>query len=311
MRLKNRTLLLIGASLLALLSLPASFSDQLRGKTISFFSSIWTHLSKSPEDLTKEQLLLKNRLLENEIASLKELLQSEYALIADLKEISTFAPKENLERHQKEILNQFNIQLTHLPARVIYRPINAWSSFFWIDKGEFDNEKLNRTVIAKNSPVVVGTAVVGVIDFVTERQARVRLITDSTLKPSVRVKRNDWLLAKGELNGKSEAILRKNSTLLKGSGFNYDYPDSFGPARDLRTGEPLEKNSSFPTIPLIKVDDLLVTTGMDGVFPANLSVGIVKKIFPLKEGDYFYELEAESLLKDFASLNVVFVLPPI
>ena len=333
MKLKNRTLALIAISLITLLTLPAAFTDTIRGNAVSLFSPFWqtmldfklfwqnpfgSALHKSPDDVqTKDQeikrLLLENQLLGNELAYLKEIVEMEHEMSLQLLDdaIAKSTSKATLSKHQSEVISQFNLQLIHIPARVIFRPINAWNSSLWIDKGERDNALLKRTVIAKNSPVVVGTSVVGVVDFVGEKQSRVRLITDSNLNLSVRIKRGKWLLAKGEMIGKSESISRSHKTHLKGVGFNYDFADKEGPARDLRTGKPVEKNSSFPEMPLVQVDDLLVTTGMDGVFPPNLNVGRVYKIFPLKEGDYAYDLEAESLLKDLNDLMLVFILPPI
>lgn len=334
MHLKNRTLLLIAISLLVLLTLPATFSDALRGKVISTFSPLWTSIldikqffqspfgassyTQGADNVrTKEQeikrLLLENQLLGNEIAYLRELVEEEQEISRQLVDDSLAKAVNiaDLTQHQQEALDRFQLQLIHIPARVIFRPINAWNSSLWIDKGEVDNQLLKRIVIAKNSPVVIGLSVVGVVDYVGEKQSRVRLITDSNLNLSVRSKRGKWLLAKGELSGRAEPYARTHSTFLKGIGFNYDFADREGPARDLRTGAPVEKNEAFTTMALVQVNDLLVTTGMDGVFPPNLEVGVVKKIVPLKEGDYAYDLEAESQLEDLNSLMLVFVLPPI
>lgn len=333
MKLKNRTLLLIAITLLTLLSLPAHFVDSLRGQAVLLFSPLWQsvidlkHFASSPfgdasianrEDAvqTKDQeikrLLLENQLLGNEIAYLKELVENEHEITHQMLQNSFLgsASMALLNRHQEELLATFQLRLIHLPARVVYRPINVWDSSLWIDKGEQDNKHHNRIVIAKNSPVVVGTSVVGVVDYVGEKQSRVRLITDSNLNLSVRVKRGEWLLAKGEMVGKSEPYARSRRTTLKGVGFNYDFLDKAGPARDLRSGEPLSKSPLYPTMPIVQTDDLLITTGMDGVFPPNLHVGIVKKIAPLKEGDYAYDLEAESMLTELNSLMLVFILPP-
>lgn len=333
MKLKNRTLALIAVSLITFLTLPTVFVDGLRGTAVSTLSPIWqtlldlklfvqspfgsdTHASfddVQTKDQEIKRLLLENQLLGNEIAYLKEIVEMEHDMGLQLVDeaVAKSTSKTALNKHQKEVLSQFNLQLIHIPARVVFRPVNAWNSSLWIDKGERDNLQLKRTVIAKNSPVVIGTSVVGVVDFVGERQSRVRLITDSNLNLAVRVKRGNWLLAKGELIGKSESISRSHKTTLKGVGFNYDFADKEGPARDLRTGKPIEKNSLFPEMPLVQVNDELVTTGMDGVFPPNLKVGRVHKIAPLKEGDYAYDLEAESLLKDLNALMLVFILPPI
>jgi len=334
MKLKNRTLALIAISLITLLTLPTTFVDGLRGATVSTFSPLWqglldlkifaqnplestSQVAGSDDVQTKDQeikrLLLENQLLGNELAYLKDLVEMEHDMGLQLLDeaVARSTSKPALNKHQQEVIAQFNLQLIHIPARVIFRPINAWNSSLWVDKGQQDNLLLKRTVIAKNSPVVIGTSVVGVVDFVGERQSRVRLITDSNLNLSVRIKRGKWLLAKGELIGKSESISRSHRTLLKGVGFNYDFADKEGPARDLRTGKLLEKNSSIPEMPLVQVNDDLVTTGMDGVFPRNLTVGRVHKIAPLKEGDYAYDLEAESHLKDLNALMLVFILPPI
>ncbi len=74
-------------------------------------------------------------------------------------------------------------------GRIIYRDPSAWSSTCWIDAGEENNALLGKTIIAKNSPVISGSALVGVIEFVGKRQSRVRLITDSSLKTAVRAVR--------------------------------------------------------------------------------------------------------------------------
>ena len=70
-------------------------------------------------------------------------------------------------------------------------------------------------------------------------------------------------MAKGELHGSSKPLWRGYSQVLKGIGFNYDYADAYGPARDLRTGK---TTANSPGISLLRVNDLLMTTGMDGIF---------------------------------------------
>lgn len=326
---KNRTFPLLALTLLTLFTLPPRFVDNLRGNTVALMAPFWQTLvsmkiflqapfdsfSASDEVQTKDQeiqrLLLENQLLGNELAYLKELVEEEHEIQNQLLDeaIARSLSKQELNRHQKELLDHFHLRLIHIPARVIYRPINAWNSSLWVDKGEADNRELNRMVIGKNSPVVIGTSVVGVVDYVGEKQSRIRLITDSHLNLSVRIQRGTRLLAKGELVGESKPLARSHRTVLKGTGFNYDFADEEGPARDLRTGEPLDKKGG--ALPLLQQSDLLVTTGLDGVFPPLLKVGTITKIFPLKEGDYAYDLEAESSSGDLNSLTLVFILPPI
>lgn len=339
MKTPYRPPLLLIMAIFGLLSMPASLTIGLRGHSIAALAPIWGGLVeiklllKAPfefsngsqeadlvrtKDEQVERLLLENQLLGNEISRLKELVEQEYSIFQRLIEdpVGQQISESNLTRHQAEILNLFNLELMNLPARVIFRPLNTWDSSLWIDKGLRENQTLGRTVIAKNSPVVVGTSIVGVVDEVGERQSRVRLITDCGLNPSLRVKRGTRLLAKGEMRGESQPLWRSHRSMLKGVGFNYSFPDEEGPARDLRSGELLDMDrqggeQKSAAIPLIQVGDLLVTTGMDGIFPPGLKAGVVKKIFPLKEGDSAYDLEAECSAGDLNALSLVFVLPPI
>jgi rod shape-determining protein MreC len=116
-------------------------------------------------------------------------------------------------------------------------------------------------------------------------------------------------LVKGNLCGAAEQSWRGGGTLLRGEGFNYDYADAHGPARDLRTGCTADAPDS-PGIPLIQQGDLLVTSGLDGLFPEGLAVGRVVKVMPLVEGAYCYELLATAVAGNLSELRYVFVLPP-
>lgn len=117
------------------------------------------------------------------------------------------------------------------------------------------------------------------------------------------------LMAKGELKGSSAPLWRAAGATLKGIGFNYDFSDAFGEARDLRSGAPLNPLSTAAAHPLLKVHDILVTTGLDGVFPPGLPVAEVVHVSPLQEGDYFYELIALPTAGEFDSISTVLVLP--
>jgi rod shape-determining protein MreC len=64
-------------------------------------------------------------------------------------------------------------------------------------------------------------------------------------------------------------------------------------------------------MPILAVNDLLITTGMDGIFPPGFQAGIVSKLGVLKEGDYFYDLEAQPIVGALNELSLVFVLPPL
>ncbi len=199
-------------------------------------------------------------------------------------------------------------------AQVIFRSPAIGENCLWINVGEETNRSLGKQMITKNSPVLAGHSVVGVIEYVGKRQSLVRLITDPELSPAVRAVRQSegrlCYLAKGELRGLVQPAWRSGGAALKGVGFNYSFPDEEGPARDLRTGKPLD-DSQKKAIPLIMKGDLLITSGLDGIFPAGLHIAMVTKIYPLKEGDYFYELEAAPTAGNLDDLSILFVIRPL
>ena len=296
-----------------------------------------------------KQLETENLLLTERLKEVQELLLSEAELSTHLSHWAGEAEKsidnDYILRRKKELARLFDTYTDSLAARVIYRPPVSWNSCLWINVGMEDNLRLQREWIGKGSPVVVGYSLVGVVDYVGKRQSRVRLLSDPAVNPSVRALRGggqqleiarhldalieglssqeqwvtdhkevlnqikslragwnapsrSWYLAKGEMMGAGKSDWRREGQVLKGSGFNYDYADEEGPALDLRH-------------PILKIHDLLVTTGMDGVFPKGLLVGRVTYIKPLKEGDYYYDLEAEPTAGDFDQLSWVRVLPPV
>ncbi len=334
-------------ALILFLSLPINFTQKLRSAFDAFVSPIWMasedftiffSSEKSQEEQQaareSERLALQNMLLRRELQTAIELLR--------------IYEGSNGKLEQNPII---------LPAQVIYRAPLSWNSTLWINVGEKDNERLQTQVIAKNSPVLAGLSLVGVVEEVGKEQSRIRLITDSRLTPSVRVARgkqqtavikqkletlknflvryeqdeiekhaflqqimeleqdlikeeNEYLLAKGELRGNSHPLWRAKRSHLQGIGFNYDFSDEAGPARDLRTGAAIGDTNTDP-IPIIKLHDVLVTTGMDGIFPPGLQVAIVTKVFPLKEGEFFYEIEAIPTAGNLNELSTLFVIPPV
>lgn len=226
-------------------------------------------------------------------------------------------------------------------ANVIYRDPTSWNSILWVNVGEQSNEKIGERVIAKNSCVLVGKAIVGIVDYVGKKESRVRLLTDRTLHPAVRSSRGELknqamlehldvvltglsynkeytafferikkrlveekgtlYLAKGYLQGAGAPLWRKRGAQLLGSGFNYDFADKQGAAKRIDLGNP---NA------LLQEGDLLVTTGMDGIFPPDLFVAFVTKVYPLKEGDVSYKIEAKPYIPNLDRLKSCTILPP-
>jgi rod shape-determining protein MreC len=373
-----KTYLIIFALILIILSLSSSSHEKLRGQSVSFIIPLWesllnfksflSHHSSSEKSLKEEydRLQIENQLLKTEIQEWHQLINHQQRLTTPLEQWAQRAPQElvNLSIDQQQALQwmkqQWNWMNQAIPARVIFRSWDRWNQSLWINVGEQTNKIFDHPIIAKNSPVVLGRAVVGVIDYVGNTQSHVRLLTDTNLHPSVRAARGEeqdlvildytegllqqlqrkkhfslspdqqtllfqllaqvkknlqfskksFYLAKGELQGSVTFLKQGEEQILKGIGFNYDFADDEGEARDLRTGKSLTL-AQDSTLPILKINDILVTTGMDGIFPAGLQVATVTKIELLKEGDYFYTLEAKPLANSLEELTSVFVLPPL
>ena len=110
-------------------------------------------------------------------------------------------------------------------------------------------------------------------------------------------------LAKGELQG---AEYPSSPLLLRGVGFNYDFGDEEGPARDLRNGQ---RSIRDQKILLIKPGDALETSGLDGIFPRGLRVATVATVFPLEEGAISYRILAKIESLEFPNFTHLTVLP--
>ncbi len=264
----------------------------------SFFSS---DTAKQLDVLRQE-----NQSLRAELEMLKQYVISESLLQDEHEKAKLFS-----ERRKSEFLERLELQGSGILAKVIFREPASWSSCLWINVGERSNERLGKSVIVKNSPVVVGDQIVGVVEYVGHRRSKVRLISDSGLPVAVRAIRDKMYLAKGEVFGTSQPLWRSRGLCLKGVGFNYDFADEESQARALRTGEVLSQMGQGEKTPLIQKGDLLITSGMDGVFPPGFRVAYVQNIAPLKEGACSYEIEAKASISSLDHLTYVTVLPPI
>lgn len=356
----------IVAALLILLSISRSTSDNIRNNIGAILAPFWNKIASikgDPKVLSSEEtiqkLQLENQLLKNELAFQDKLLVDKQWLDTLMQKQSNIESiQTNYSAYLQNLKKSILYRLQAIPARIIFRSQDTFYNSFWINVGEMHNKLYPIKVICKNSPVLVGNSIVGVIDFVGSHQSRVTMITDPRLTPSVRVVRGgeqegafadqieaflslinqgkvaisesdsskltdmlkqikgklqpekkSFYLAKGELQGGAYASGRLQANILKGTGFNYDFPDEEGGARDLRTGHLLSDPKAAPQ-PILKLHDLLVTTGFDGIFPPNLKVGTISKIELLKEGDYYYEVEAKPSAGNLNDLSLVFVIPP-
>jgi cell shape-determining protein MreC len=362
---------LLGFLLFCWLSLPKNVSDRARSLTVASLSPIWkwenSHVKNGSAELSRLQL--ENQNLRTQIDAVYEWLVFDGRISEQFEILKALLKEQNqttethwrsfFQRRASHLGQRLQSQLSAFPAQVIYRDPSSWSSSLWINVGEENNRALSQPIIAKNSPVVAGAFLVGVVDYVGKKQSRVRLITDSGLSPAVRAVRGgaqnrelaqlvdsmgrrlegredlfeteeekqaffqrlsqlkskiginweDGYLAKGELHGSSAPFWRSRGQLLKGIGFNFDYGDEEGSARDLRTGRPV--GTSGGAVPILKEGDLLVTSGLDQIFPPGLLVGTVSWIGPIKEGGYAYEIEARPSANNLNDLQTLFILPPL
>lgn len=346
----------------------------LRQITISALSCFWDRIYALTHSLPQatiakqelEQLQQDNYVLRTQVDHIREWLLSEdhiheqIDLLSSIKDLSNAkeeTEKQFLRRRYQEIIKVLQLKSRAIPAKVIFREPGSWSKYIWINVGEEDNRHLQEMVITKNSPVLVGNSVVGVVDLVCKTTSRVRLITDNRLTISVRAIRGkeqdrffldqlntfllslekkqgictqekqeailaltclkkqiilakkDMYLAKGEIYGAGRPLWRSCGSFLKGKGFNYDFADEEGPDRDLRSGVVYEKEAKLPIVALLQVGDLLITTGLDGIFPSGLHVATVSKVYTLQEGQCSYNLDAIATAGNFDELNLVCVIP--
>lgn len=254
---------------------------------------------------------------------------------------------------EKILKEQLLAQISSVRAKVIARDPQLWSHLIWINIGSNINKTLGYTYLKEDCPVLAHGAIIGVIEKIQENKSCVRLITDPSMTPSVRVARGSlatlkliedlrlaiakleliwpenssvleghiheaitsytqkWdlkLLAKGRLCGKGDPLWRSRYPILKGIGFNYDFADELGPALELRTGRPLHAFWTEVDCAMVQSGDMLITTGMDGLFPSGLLAGYVLKVHPLEEGAFSYDLDVLAACGHLDTLSEVEVL---
>lgn len=289
----KRLKIILFFSSLALFTLGKWYGDHLRGEAISLFSPVWTKM---------------------------------VGLKMSMQPLSAMEGAE--------------------VGRIIYRTPSLWHTVFWIDLGERDVE-MNSPVVVGNSVVGVIDYVgkrQSRVRLITDASLHLAVRVSRGEDPYKKVREDidallkdlEWfendnvdratsvaflqnlknyynssegrhLLAKGELHGSSQPLWKKKGQLLTGIGFNLDFEDADSCARDLRTG--MSPSQEEPCLPILQKHDLLITSGLDGVFPEGLLVAVVKDIQWLQEGDYYYNLIAEPTAGNLADLSSVTVLP--
>ena len=258
---------------------------------------------------------------------------------------------QEAEKSLKRFSESLGYAFQAIPAKVIWRHFDFWGDWLWVKMGQQDACSLTGQ-LSLNSPVILGDALIGIIDYVGPRYSRVQLISNPRFVPSVRAIRGGMAdlftsahiahvlstlskeslssptlhelrelqkkmqnpqstqyAAKGELRGRASCSKQRGKLLLQETGFNLEFPDEESPSQELWTVHCTKKEQA--AFSLLQEGDLLITTGLDGFFPRGLKVATVIEIFPLQEGDYYYELLAEPLVDLWKDFSYVYILPPL
>ncbi|MFY7842553.1 MAG: rod shape-determining protein MreC [Rhabdochlamydiaceae bacterium] len=367
--------------LFIILNLDNHKTNTYRKNSIKAVSTTWSRIntlksSLSPPNIPKTdhhlvdeeffQLKQENLALKQQIKDMKEWLLFDQRIEDQLdrlrqiktSQINDFLWRDFFQRRSSELSHKIELQLKSLPAKVIFKEPISWNRSVWINVGQKDNQQLGMDIVSHNSPVLVGTFVLGLIEEVYETQSKVRLITDPLLAISVRASRgfeqNEMLiskiedfkeimlmrddlfeqktqkeiclaylkqlqdllkrkldnkfLAKGQMRGSKGLFNRAREQTLIGVGFNDDFEEEEAPGLSLSKRDSNKLSLKNKTI---QIGDLLTTTGLDGLFPQGLDVGIVSNVFPLKEGFCTYEIEAKLAIGHLDDISHCLVLPPI
>ncbi|WP_213318846.1 rod shape-determining protein MreC [Chlamydiifrater volucris] len=315
---KAKVYFLVFLGVFGALSLPKTFQEKVRIAFVDAYVFFFKELTGKELEKTNSSFLeTENLLLKGELESTKALLRA----VCEAKRLSPIM-EEFLRPYYKKSIE----------ARIIFRDPTYWGSSLWIDVGK-------DSVIQKHSPVVCGKLLLGIVDYVGEKQSRVRVISDVGMKPSVASAKcsmksgsiqilADRLVSSLETLPKAclEEKEKTNFTRLISEFSRSIYCEGEGPVfRGILcgSGNPLwsrevdvlhgegfysasEKGGEETLVP----GDILVTTGLDGIFPPGLLVAEVTKVFPLKEGSCTFSLEAKSLISGLERLDWVSILSP-
>ena len=210
---------------------PAERMDLLQRMVSESILPLFKSLSRITtfaDDVIKGYLLLRQ--VHNENESLREEITSLEQKLIDYQE----AYVENL-RLRRLLDFRSTIQTETVAAEVVLHDLTGWFQTLMIDKGF-------REGIAPDMAVVNDEGVVGRVLDVSDRYARVLLITDAGSSIDAIIQRNR---VRGIVGGKDA-----NTCVLKYVRGNLD----------------------------VQVGDLVVSSGKDGVFPKGLRLGTVQGV---------------------------------
>jgi rod shape-determining protein MreC len=215
-----------------------------------------SRITSFADDVIADYLLLRQTHTENE--SLREQITSLEQKLIDYQD----AYVENL-RLRRLLDFRSTIQTETIAAQVVLHDLTGWFQTLMIDKGFRDG-------IAADMAVVNDEGVVGRILDVSDRYARVLLITDAGSSIDAVIQRNR---VRGIVGGKDA-----NTCVLKYVRGNLD----------------------------VQVGDLVLSSGKDGVFPKGLRLGTIQGVYkdPL---DLFQRIDVKPVVRLSALEEVLII----
>jgi len=228
---------------------PPDRMDVLQRMVVESLTPVIEYVKRSTgfvEHIVKEYIWLRQINHENE--ALKERVVALEQKLADYQEASI----ENL-RLRRLLDFKSTIHAETIAAQVVLHDLTGWFQTLVVDKGFQDQ-------VAQDMAVVNDEGVVGRILDVSDRYARVLLITDTGSSVDALIQRNR---VRGVLSGKDA-----NGCVLKYVRSNLD----------------------------VQVGDLIISSGKDGVFPKGLRLGVVQGIFK-DPVDLFQKIEVKPLVR--------------
>lgn len=203
-------------------------------------------VSSLVEDVVQDYVWLRQVRQENEVLK---------GQVAKLEQQVTDYHEAYIENLRLRRLLDFKatIQAETLAAQVVVHDLTGWFQTLMVDKGFRDD-------IAPDMAVVNDEGVVGRVLDVSDRFARILLITDPGSSVDAIIQRNR---VRGILSGKDA-----NSCILKYVRGNVD----------------------------VQAGDLIVTSGKDGVYPKGLRLGVIQGIFK-DPVDLFQKIEVKPLVR--------------
>ncbi|MFZ4098885.1 MAG: rod shape-determining protein MreC [Chlamydiia bacterium] len=303
-----RPLTVVLGALICALSLPGDWVQKIRGGAAWCAAPLWAAAASWGPSMSREEWL-EERVHALELDQLQ--LQHRLQELAEVPAAGSIGVR----------------------VRVLAREAGAWHRFLWIDAGR---ETCSKEQLRLNSPVVQGDALVGVVDYVGRRQSLVRLITDPGCCPAIEVgehgpettwkvlrvrleellshrasisphARQQLLQALSACSPSDQAVPRMQGTMLGMREREGGSPRLRG---QLFHAEWVAKITSGVPLQWPEAGHLLLTSGLDGIFPSGLRVGYLLSLNEEPAGEPTRGFVAVPVVEDLDELRWLTVLPP-